>query len=1071
MRILPLTLACALCAGPAAAAEFHDDFRTRRPEWRPIARADGKVEFGDGTLCLDLSSPTKGKVAGAELHLALAPPFTLEWEQCIERDSPHLYPAGLALRRGGEERARLSVWLGGAGLKGCWGYTGGQGAPAPSGKWYGLRLEVAADRQVLTVRERDGGTVVGEPAVLKHRLPSGEYFLLFYLNADPLVTPEGDEYEQDRGICRFAGLSITAAGVRAAAPPAPVRKVPVVFNRKMRWLDERDGLSGGFLAYDAAGNLPLTGAGAASDWLAAAPAKVAAAEGERSVLSLPAGAKGGRAVLRCFQFLLDGHPTLEVEGRPRNASWSLKVCIPDPYRAYQRVLATVPGAAGSQRVDLRTLYRKRGYDHRYAELEFVLDVTPKEPAAPAEVEFSLRLAPEACIAVRSPVVLSAAEAKTAGVPVEAVCVGADGQLLHGDQVRLLARVGKREVPLSERGNTGLFTGRLRGLGQGVHVAEVVVLGYGEYGKYGQYGKRKAAVLPTLPILPIPERGRALALAAAAPAGSAKAPTPRPATVRIRVHDGRFLERYDPAKHSYCLSDGSAVGPLLGDLYAWNPFVGINTPDERMIRGLDEYRQFAERAGKPLELCKQRPLTRAQVAAYMEYLGRSGVRAIRLAPNVSTAEEFLDAGGRLAPRGFEQLAVVLEEASRHGIYALINVFHYPYWSAGTGAYPPVQAYVDAGYTGTASFTKEAARPLLEGYLGELLASLRDDNAVLGYSLTGENDQAYGTEWINGLHRFVRARAPRQMVTLEQGGGIQHAAGRDPRAYTDFEPAHSAGVGYRTYYSAGHPTDCYALVNARVYDLAAPAFLAEVASGPGWYPGAGATWSHPDFITQVRDSFWAALLLRQPMAFSWSACLSEGERRVPTEIARAVDWNTFRRRRPAVAVRLQNPDDAQLGRLMRYDAALSALALDYDLLWGDAEAAGYAAVFDARADYAAPEWGKNLPEVARRTQALALLPGSGAAVLEGEDGTLAAYVRNTVEHCLAPGYGDGVNELHRRREKPRPVRLSVRGRPVACRYRLWDLDTGRVVREGRMQGEIALDLGETAHDYALLVLPAK
>lgn len=260
-----------------------------------------------------------------------------------------------------------------------------------------------------------------------------------------------------------------------------------------------------------------------------------------------------------------------------------------------------------------------------------------------------------------------------------------------------------------------------------------------------------------------------------------------------------------------------------------------------------------------------------------------------------------------------------------------------------------------------------------------------------------------------------------------------------------------------------------MNARLYDRAAPAFLAEVASGPGWYGGAGQNWSHPDFITKVRDNFWMSLLFRQPMALSWSPCLSEDERRIPTEIARAIDWNAFRRRQSLVAVRVERPDDVQLARLMQYEAALAALALDYDCLWGDAPAVGYQAVFDARKDFAAPEWGKTLPESIRQAQPLRCSSGTSATLLEGQDGTLVAFLRNTLEHRLGPGYGVGVKELHRQRTKPREVRLEVRNRPGRCRYRVWDIDEKRVVKEGTFGRQIEIALGVTAHDFALLVQP--
>ncbi|NUQ01946.1 MAG: hypothetical protein HUU35_19035, partial [Armatimonadetes bacterium] len=475
----------------------------------------------------------------------------------------------------------------------------------------------------------------------------------------------------------------------------------------------------------------------------------------------------------------------------------------------------------------------------------------------------------------------------------------------------------------------------------------------------------------------------------------------------------------------------------------------------MVRQLDD-----PNAGRP-PLTKWRAMTGPELAARLDYLHGMGLRVVRLTPNTTPFESYLDAGGHVAPHGLEQLQRLLDALDARGLRALINLFHYAYGSPATGSFPPVAAYGQAGYLGLDDWGQPAAVALQRGYLAELLAAIGSDPAVLGYTLFGENDDLAGEAWLNSTAEFVRSRAARQRLVFEQGGGPQSHRDNRPDRWDVFTPARDGGVGYRTYYSEGTPVDAYANLAARWYALTQPAFLAETCSdGPGWH--GRLTWLHPDFITQLRDSLWASLLAPQAMALTWSVCLIEPERIVPTAVAERLDWQRLRRAQGLVAMRVAHPNRELLPVMAAFDQACCQAGVTYDFLPLEADPAGYGLVFDAARDRPPFDLEAVLPRAPIKVSA-----GNAATVLlDAESRQMAAYVRNVVEHRAGPGYGAGTQELHRQRSAPREVLVELRALPDQARLTVWDLDTREVVCEGRLGDHRRLALGRSAHDFALV-----
>ncbi|OGV68225.1 MAG: hypothetical protein A3K19_32785 [Lentisphaerae bacterium RIFOXYB12_FULL_65_16] len=1020
----------------ATAADFSCDFTSAPdPADIVIVQAGTGVATTDADgLLLDLRSPQKDKAAWAELKPWFKLPVTVEWEQQLVHDSAHCYPTGLLVRDvaghpviaglSGQPMGRLAL-LGG---------RRGDAALEP-GRWYRLKLEIPRDRRaVLTVTDRDNGTAVSRLEESVASLQGAFVSFAFYHNQSPVDGP--DKYADDRGAVRFAKLRITAGAIHRGAPEtfrdAELRgydvHTPMTFNRATVWLGAEQGIKGTVLAFDRAAELPLTGEKQVAAWNPNRLCEVRNVDAVTSAFVRPNDLNGDdSAALRIFQWNARQHPTLEYELRPTAGPSWFKVTLfcanlDDGIELFRSEPST-EAQRGS--VDLLPLIERRGMEfHQFHEIGLFVyqGQAPDRTARDSRLDFSLKLTGPGAL-VATPPLIRTAESARGGVDVYALYAGPDGEPLHTDAVRITANCAGQDIELAEIAQTGVFGASLKGLPVGEHTVALT-------------GTTATGAVSTWPL-------------------------------QLSITDGDFAS-WSREYPTYQLKSGRVLPTLAGDLFAWVPMLDAKSENRRVIATADAWRALTPEEQTRVRLIKHRTVSRAEIATMLEAYRDNGVRAIRLASNVSPVEAYLDAGGHVSMHGLETLCLTLAECRRLGIRALINVFHYPYLYAGTGNYPPWDRYTGAGYRDYKSFTTPEMDLLERQYLAELLAILRDDPAVLGYTITGENDPAYGAAWLNGMFEFVRACDPNHLVTLEQAGGAQSCQGRQPWGYDEFACRTSGGLGYRTYYTEKMKSDAYFMVCGRFYRANPPVFLAEVASGPGWYHSFKIDWLHPDFNGKLRDNSWASLLCQQTLCLSWSAPWSQPEHRIPELCARQLDWNRFHRRQPPVAIRLKEADRDVIRRLADIESALARQGLDSEYLWeGRAAlwpAESFRFVIDART--AAP-----VPEIPSDVLAERPVVASGeysVNYLWSEAPTqLLAYIKNTAEYQLAPGYGNNVNELHRQRTKPSRLTLSLPRLPAGCRWRLYDVDERRLVKDGTATDQpVAIELGDTAHDYALV-----
>jgi len=331
--------------------------------------------------------------------------------------------------------------------------------------------------------------------------------------------------------------------------------------------------------------------------------------------------------------------------------------------------------------------------------------------------------------------------------------------------------------------------------------------------------------------------------------------------------------------------------------------------------------------------------------------------------------------------------------------------------------------------------------------------------MAYTINGENDQTLPLAWVNRAHDFIKARAPRQMMVLEQGGSIFECQGADPANYSVFKPAGNGGVGTRTYGTYQYPNDCYMAVAARFFDLSPPSFLGETACGINTKPG---------FVTKYRDAMGLALTLQQTMAMAWSAAMVEEQCKAFSEAARQVDWTAFRRARPPVAIIVDKPDKEQVKRLVALEEELASIPADYEYIRPAADRSGYVVVLDARTQSTCAG---ALPPAAAERIPIRPSPGNHCSYAFSSDSRwLVAYVRNATHYEI--GLCD-LNSIERYRltDRERDLRLELRGFAGRSCYRIWDAATAKALGAGGLSGETRIDLGRTAADVLVLVTPEK
>ena len=517
-------------------------------------------------------------------------------------------------------------------------------------------------------------------------------------------------------------------------------------------------------------------------------------------------------------------------------------------------------------------------------------------------------------------------------------------------------------------------------------------------------------------------------------------------------------------NGYFAADDKAWLPLGGFYANW---VGLPTKDGEW----DHQLSFTDASDE-------------QIVAWLKFLKANGVTAERfmLRTHRKNGMEPMDIGGRVNPALFAAFLHYLDLARPFGFKFLL-VLHEDYkkpcyhnrdalerwclpWFAGEdfGAMPTFQQRFirDGDLIGNIAdkYTDPDVLACQDRYANELITLMKDNPLVFGYELENEMVDCPAS-WANHAMATVRAADPETPLCVSHGGeGLQTA---DPawwktKTTIDFYTYHLYPQGVT---SSEIDYGLAADVLTRYGRMGKPSFLGE-SSGDQFSYG-------PDRETRrwvMRDVVWFSLCNGNPGCFFWNARGSElAEFRLANEIAGRVNWMTFERKRPSIAIRVPHPLDndkwfrspagvAANAMMSRYAQYYLSRGVNFDFALDDA--AGYPQ--SAGLDRFAP------PEPA--SVDFAVSSGYQLAPLVRADGSEALiYVRNFAGAKLWETTRPEPWKQWLRERKPAAARVTVN---LAGKFNadIWDLDSGKHERRSIASGQ-SFDLGEGEHDFAILL----
>jgi hypothetical protein len=358
-----------------------------------------------------------------------------------------------------------------------------------------------------------------------------------------------------------------------------------------------------------------------------------------------------------------------------------------------------------------------------------------------------------------------------------------------------------------------------------------------------------------------------------------------------------------------------------------------------------------------------------------------------------------------------------------------------------------------------YTAPDAIACQDQYTREIVGYLRDNPALFAWELENEMVNC-PVEWVNHQVDVIRSVDAITPVCVSHGGG--GVATADPlwwttRSKVDFYTYHLYPLGTTTPevdYGAGVD------LLARYGRMAGTCFLGEsVGDEFNDYPAQ----RDADRRYIARDIIWLSLVNANPGCFFWNARGTElAEFRLVHEVTSKLDWTTWRRKRPPVAVLVTHPvgDDryyatpqgqADWAMMGRYCQHFLSSGQDFDFA---TDPGGYQATCDL-SRFAPP---------AQAGQPLLASEGFQLASLTREDGREGlVYVRSFAG--VRPWEVSPGRTMYLRGRAPAPLQMKL-GLPLPkVTARIWDLDTGGV--ESRdVAGDGVLDLGTTDHDFAIL-----
>ncbi|MCE5219541.1 cellulase family glycosylhydrolase [bacterium] len=520
---------------------------------------------------------------------------------------------------------------------------------------------------------------------------------------------------------------------------------------------------------------------------------------------------------------------------------------------------------------------------------------------------------------------------------------------------------------------------------------------------------------------------------------------------VKVEGGRTFEApflvYDAAARPWEAEGLIRLGPKgRFETSAGKPYtpwgyatIGLFAPDPEVVVRLQG----------PAQWCRA---SDEDIVNWVAMLAAYGVNCVRFGVTVDAKSIGGDTGGHADPYLLGRLRRLLDLIGPMGVRAIPVLWWGHYRNFG---YQGIAAY-DALIQKQADwFTNPEALKLQRQYVREVVEPFKDDPRILAWEVMNETYRAGGDldaaiRWTNQIVATIRSVSPRHLITTS-------ACEATPGPELSWIRA--ADVDFFNYHA--YPTypdyDSFRrLVGDAPRELGNYAALMTLCDRLGPKVSLlGETGNdrtreadYPELKALItRDCLWLSFLNGSPGGISWDAIADAREFAILSEITARVDWRTFEPAPTPVAVRV-TAADLELPNLARYTWWSLEHAVPLTFVPPDAVPAKGQVVLQG--DRFSPP---DSPPSTRVT----VSPGFQAAYLASKDSqVLIAYVRNLA----------GVPRLNVRARETRPLTITVRP-PGPGKLEVWDLDSRTKVKELAVQAEARVELGPTAHDYAVVV----
>lgn len=802
------------------------------------------------------------------------------------------------------------------------------------------------------------------------------------------------------------------------------------FNRAMRW---KEAANGTLLCWEAGGTLVLTGETRISDWFSD-PSNSIRHVGSDLIFLKNSRRRREAVVLPGLQTNLDQHPTLEIVVSKVTAPW--QVCVLVKGRSGPPLLASDwREGPGRVRLDLDKAWRDKGYRSRFAELHIAVGFWTEDIDQPSTMVCAVRLPGQAAIVSCLPVI----RASPKSVPISAMVVGADGECLTSGKMQIIARANGRVSALTPHDDFWETT--ISDLPVGEHHVELEAC--------GEVSLKTSLVL--------------------------------------RVTEGRFLT-YDAERRSL-KRDGNLFGPLSGSYQGMVFIREVGTHQEALVQGQAAWDAWNRTVPPGEHWHYWEALTEAELEERFTYLEQCGWDLLHLTQNWGIWEK-LDAGGRIAPHGAEQLALVLRVAARHGLLLLQALSHYPYGRQFT---PVFRQYLEAGFNDKDwTHVDSPFTALFHAYLRDFANLFREETALFAMSTSGEGDIAAGPARVNDTYRFMKQHMPNHLFIAEPIHRLFRLPHEHRREWAVF--------GWTVKLAEGCRTDLPwepQLAGSRMYwmgedlppeiDLSVEFKFLQlgdyIMSEGNWpcppryaqFMGHSDTWAGTErYRRRVRDSLYLGLIHRCPIMLTWDEQHTEDERMVLRQVRGQINWAQPFQQAP-VAIRVASPNVGggpwgPDGRrvLGQYESFFSTLpVMTRYLLPEEKDFTSDLTVFDARKPYAEPR----LSEEILAQSPLRLSPGYRASYLWSADRrTLLAYIYNSTHHERLEGRRRDLSGSWHRLPRPASLKIAIKhlvDQPLDCQ--IYSLTSKSSVVHQTIRGSCVFDFAASQDDYLLVITP--